>query len=179
MVFKSLSSVPSEIIFLDQERYEEPGFEESSSTNPDKDGLLVEYPGFDIYLGDEYVALPRQFCLRINDVGYSADVHEAGSKTFPTKALRDSLAIVVQRSIWSKPPTCLGVLVTRQYDEDEYHFRAQHEALVKLTRLQSIRSGISSEIPTFSTAFIEGPGPAKDPTKHLQRHMCWYIRKKF
>lgn len=135
--FEQFAIVPSQLIFLDQMRYEEPGArwipksllaQSTEGTNPlpyehriisdefswpSSQGITAEYPSFRLILPPGWSpSNGRQrvsLCLAGNL--YLGFVHEAGSRDAP-KALPSDLVLIVPRSISHGPWKCVAALVS-------------------------------------------------------------------
>ena len=132
------SNVPGNIIFLDQQRYDQEGCrwipksflsqkspsttlflpetEEDDRAQSWPDGLHVKYPGLLLCLPESSSSIPQQFSLQISGRIYQACVYEAGTRDFPSDLLmaRPPLlhpALILEHLIKFKASGFFAVLV--------------------------------------------------------------------
>jgi hypothetical protein len=137
--FETFAIVPSQLIFLDQKRYDDLGArwipqsllaqssdgtaplpyqhaivsDEFSWTSPK--GITADYPSFRLYLPLGWSPSENDQTFRLDLAGhsYTGFVHDAGSRSAPASLLT-RLALIVPRSISSGPLICTAVLVSIQ-----------------------------------------------------------------
>lgn len=134
--FKQFAIVPSQLIFLDQKRYEDTGArwipksllaQSSKGTNPlpyehaifsdefswpSPRGITAEYPSFRLTLPPGWNPSNGSQTVQLLLAGnlYIGFVHEAGSQDGPV--LPSNLALIVPRSIIAGPWKCVAALVS-------------------------------------------------------------------
>lgn len=135
--FEQFAIVPSQLIFLDQKRYEDTGArwipksllaQSTKGTNPlpyehaiisnefswpSPRGITVEYPSFRLTLPPGWSPSNGSQTVRLHLAGnlYKGFVHEAGSQDAPA-SLPFNLALIVPRSINAGPWKCVAALVS-------------------------------------------------------------------
>ncbi|KAM6525875.1 hypothetical protein FALCPG4_011407 [Fusarium falciforme] len=135
--FEQFAIVPSQLIFLDQKRYEDTGArwipksllaQSSTGTNPlpyehaifsdefswpSPRGITAEYPSFRLTLPPGWNPSNSGQTVWLHLAGnlYMGFVHEAGSQDAPA-SLPSNLALIVPRSIITGPWKCVAALVS-------------------------------------------------------------------
>ncbi|KAM5349010.1 hypothetical protein ACJ41O_008833 [Fusarium nematophilum] len=135
--FKQFAIVPSQLIFLDQKRYEDDGdrwipesllAQSTKGTNPlpyehaiisdefswpSARGITAEYPSFRLTMPPGWSPSNGSQTVRLHLAGnlYMGFVHEAGSQDAPA-SLPSNLALIVSRSITAGPWKCVAALVS-------------------------------------------------------------------
>ncbi|KAF5722163.1 het domain-containing protein [Fusarium mundagurra] len=135
--FKQFAVVPSQLIFLDQKRYEDTGArwipksllaQSSKGTNPlpykhsiisdefswpSSRGITAEYPSFRLSLPPNWNHKKYNQTVLLHMAGklYKGFVHKAGSQDAP-ESLPYNLALIVPRSINAGPWNCIVALVS-------------------------------------------------------------------
>jgi hypothetical protein len=135
--FERFVIVPSQLIFLDQKRYEDVGarwipqsllaqssegtaplpFEHAIISDefswPSSSGITADYPSFHVTLPPGYVFFNgnQQFYLNLAGCHYICFVHEAGSQNAPACPTYN-LALICPHSIRSSPWKCVVALVS-------------------------------------------------------------------
>jgi hypothetical protein len=135
--FERFVIVPSQLIFLDQQRYGDAGarwiprsllaqssegtaplpFEHAIISDefswPSSYGITADYPSFHLTLPLGWAPWNGNQKFRLNLAGhqYTCLVHDAGSQNAPT-SLPSNLALIVPRSIRSGPWECVAALVS-------------------------------------------------------------------
>ncbi|EXL54328.1 hypothetical protein FOCG_07398 [Fusarium oxysporum f. sp. radicis-lycopersici 26381] len=137
--FEQFAIVPSQLIFLDQKRYEDAGTrwipksllaQSSTGTNrlpyehaifsdefswPSPRGITAEYPSFRLTLPPGWSPSKGNQTVQLVLAGnlYMGFIHEAGSRN-PPASLSSNLAVIVPRSIIAGPWKCVAALVSIQ-----------------------------------------------------------------
>jgi hypothetical protein len=135
--FERFAIVPSQLIFLDQQRYDDVGarwiprsllaqssegtaplpFEHAIISDefswPSSCGITADYPSFHVTLPPGWVCSKDNQRFRLSLAGhhYTCFVHDAGSQNAPS-CLPSKLVLIAPRSIRSGPWKCVGALVS-------------------------------------------------------------------
>ncbi|KAL7914497.1 hypothetical protein GGI35DRAFT_434509 [Trichoderma velutinum] len=135
--FEQFVIVPSQLIFLDQQRYEDSGSrwipksllaQSTEGTNPlpyehaiisdefswpSPQGITAEYPSFRLTLPPGWSPSMGNQHVRLHLAGYiyKGFVHQAGLREAPV-CLSSNLALIVPRSIFSGPWKCVAAVVS-------------------------------------------------------------------
>ena len=76
------------------------------------EGLELRAPGFDLNPRKRVDLLPQTFYVRLGGAEYTATLRAPGKAGPFQGELRDDLILLTQFSIWTKPTSCVGAIVT-------------------------------------------------------------------